>query len=365
MRGMKLIAQVRLYPTDEQHRYLLQTLEATNALCNHLSDYAWEHKVFGQFALHKAVYHAVRAEFNLSAQVVVRAIGKVADAYKLDKKAKRTFRKHGAIAYDDRILKWYIDQQRVSIWSVGGRLNIPYKAGERQRKLLQSQKGESDLVYSGGKFFLLAVCDLPDPTEQEVEAALGIDMGVTNIAVDSDGEIHTSAVIENKRRKYHRLRRLLQKRKTRASRKKLKRMSGKQMRFQRDVNHCTAKHLVSKAQHTNRAIAIEDLTHIRARTRVRGKEERARRSNWAFAQLRDFLSYKAQLAGVPLRVVDPRYTSQRCAVCGHIEKANRRSQSEFLCLACGHEAHADVNAACNIASEWAALSASLMFRPTG
>ncbi|MBA3867765.1 MAG: transposase [Anaerolineae bacterium] len=53
--------------------------------------------------------------------------------------------------------------------------------------------------------------------------------------------------------------------------------------------------------------------------------------------------------------VDPRYTSQRCCECGHIEKANRKTQDTFLCCQCGHAAHADVNAAKNIAF-WAAVN---------
>ena len=46
--------------------------------------------------------------------------------------------------------------------------------------------------------------------------------------------------------------------------------------------------------------------------------------------------------------VDPKYTSQGCSVCGHIEEDNRRSQSAFVCKACGHKENADVNAAKNV-----------------
>src|ERR1700690_2855939 len=154
---MKLIAQVRLYPTDEQAVYLLQTIEAANAVCNQISAYAWEHKVFRQYDLHQAIYHDLRASSGLSAQVVVRSIAKVADAYKLDKETQRTFRPRAAIAYDDRILTWYTERQEVTIWSVGGRLRIPYKAGERQHELLKFRQGESDLVYRHEKWYLLAV----------------------------------------------------------------------------------------------------------------------------------------------------------------------------------------------------------------
>lgn len=350
---MKLTAKAKLLPDDEQRAYLLETLERANAACDYISQLAWNAKVFSPFKLQKLVYADVRERFDLSAQIVIRLLSKVCDAYKLDKKTKRTFRKHGAISYDDRILKWYTDKQRVSIWSVGGRLNIPYQCGERQRELLQSQKGESDLLFYKGEFYLLATCDIPDPTEQETETALGVDLGVTNIATTSDGETMTSEAIERKRQKHQRLRTQLQKCQTDSARRKLKKLAGKQARFQSDTNHCISKRLVLEAQHTKRAIALEDLTHIRARTRVKGTQERARRSNWAFAQLRFFIAYKAKLHGVRVDVVDPRYTSQRCFACGHIEKANRKSQSEFSCCACGYTDHADVNAAKNIA--WAAV----------
>src|SRR6266496_4568086 len=106
--SMKLIAQVRLNPTPEQATYLLQTLEAANGLCDTISVFAWDNKLFSAFNLHKALYHQLRAETGITAQVVVRMFAKVADAYKLDKKRQRTFQPHGAIAYDDRILSYYI-----------------------------------------------------------------------------------------------------------------------------------------------------------------------------------------------------------------------------------------------------------------
>jgi IS605 OrfB family transposase len=280
--------------------------------------------------------------------MVVRLVAKVGDAYRLDKRTKRTFRKHGAIAYDQRILRWYTALERVSIWSVEGRLNIAYQCGDRQRGLLQSQQGESDLLYYKGEFYLLATCDIPNSEERDVETALGIDLGVVNIATTSDGETHTSERIERNRQRMAKLRADLQKCGTKSARRHLKQLAGRQARFQKDVNHTISKRIVLNAERTNRGIALEDLTHINSRTRVRGKEQRAKRSNWSFAQLRSFLIYKAALRGVKVWVVDPRYPSQRCYVCGHIERANRKTQDQFLCVNCGHANHADRNAAKNI-----------------
>ena len=92
---------------------------------------------------------------------------------------------------------------------------------------------------------------------------------------------------------------------------------------------------------------MEDLQQFFDKTRVR-HTQRAQRGSWSFFQLRFFVDYKAKLAGIPLVPVDPAYTSQTCFVCKHVDKANRKSQSEFLCVACGHTENADVNGAKNI-----------------
>ncbi|QEC71871.1 IS200/IS605 family element transposase accessory protein TnpB [Arachidicoccus ginsenosidivorans] len=128
----------------------------------------------------------------------------------------------------------------------------------------------------------------------------------------------------------------------------MKKNSGKEKRFKRNENHIISKRIVDEAKRTGSAIALEDLTGIRRRQRVR-KSQRSRFSGWAFHQLRQFIIYKAKLAGVPVFLVPPAYTSQRCHRCGHIEKANRKTQSEFVCCSCGHGDHADKNAALNIA----------------
>jgi putative transposase len=67
-----------------------------------------------------------------------------------------------------------------------------------------------------------------------------------------------------------------------------------------------------------------------------------------WGQFRSLLSYKAESAGRAVVVVNPRYTSSTCAQCGHVEKENRVTQAEFRCCSCGHQDHADVNAAINI-----------------
>jgi len=113
------------------------------------------------------------------------------------------------------------------------------------------------------------------------------------------------------------------------------------------VNHKIAKTLVHKAVVSRKALALEDLTGLREEVTVR-REHRYERHCWAFFQLRLFLAYKAAWAGVPVRLVDPAFTSQTCSVCGQCERANRQSQSSFQCKQCGFCCHADYNAVMNI-----------------
>ncbi len=228
---VKLSAQLKLQPTTEQAEALKRTLETANAACNAISGVAWNTSAFRQFALHKLVYADIRSSFGLSAQLTVRCVSKVADAYKLDRTRQRTFRPHGAISYDDRILSWKMNRRAVSIWTIAGRLDIAFACGERQWQLLQTRHGETDLAFVNDSFYLLAVCDVEEPEPIDVEGTLGVDLGVSNIAVDSDGTIHSGRAIKNIRYRHRRLRGKLQRKGSHGSRRRLRKLAGQERRF--------------------------------------------------------------------------------------------------------------------------------------
>ena len=345
--GMKLTAQIKLVPTPEQAERLKATLERANAACNVISEYAWENKLFNHLDLHKPLYYSLRSAFELASQLVVRCLGKVADAYKLDKKAKRHFKEHGSIPYDNRILNYRQQTATVSMWVLGGREEMSYQCGERQREMLKHQKGESDLWYTGGEFYLLATCEVDEPTPEEVKEFLGVDQGVVNLAVDSDGQIHKASHINNVRHRHRQLRRKLKIKGTKSAKRRLRRLAGKEYRFAKNTNHCISKSIVVKAQGTKRGIALEDLGGIRDRVTVR-KSQRATLHSWSFDDLDSKIAYKARRYGVKVVHVDPRNTSRTCPECGCIDKHNRSSQSQFKCVACGFSGLADHIAAVNI-----------------
>jgi IS605 OrfB family transposase len=177
---------------------------------------------------------------------------------------------------------------------------------------------------------------------------MGVDLGIRNLAVDSDGAKHTGDKVEVVRQKQARLKAELQSVGTKSSKKKLKALSGKEARFRADTNHTISKTLVSKAKDTGRGIALEDLKGINNRATVR-RNQRNMRFSWGFYQLRSFIEYKARLSGVPIAIVNPANTSITCPECDCINKRNRRSQAEFCCKSCGYTDHADHVGAVNIA----------------
>jgi IS605 OrfB family transposase len=316
-----------------------------------------------QYRLHKLAYADTRQRFALSAQVVVRCLAKVSDGYKLDRKRRRKFRQHSAIAYDDRILTWHRDKASVSIWSTSGRLKIPYVAGERQLQLLAWRQGESDLILHGGELYLAATCQVAEPDVQTADDFLGVDVGIAQIATDSDGKQYSGSAVQSVRHRQRRLRTRLQKKQTKSARRRLRKLSGKEARFARDVNHCISKQIVATAKGTGRGIAVEQLNGIRDRVKVR-HTQRAVLHSWAFLQLKMFVLYKAALAGVRVVQVDPRNSSRECSCCGHTEKLNRLSQSVFSCRQCGYRAHADLNAATNLRARGrAAVNPPHVFSP--
>jgi len=342
---MKLTLQVQVLPDAEQAKTLLATMERFNEAANFAAQVGFEAGVFSQPSIHERCYKEIRERFGLSAQMAVRAIGKAVEVFKRDKSVCPEFRPRGAVTYDQRILS-FKGLDKVSLWTLTGRMILPIAYGEYQGERFDRIKGQVDLVYRDGQFFLYATIEMPEGATIEVKGFLGVDLGIVNIATDSDGGNHSGEDVEKVRRRHLKNRQRYQKKKSKGARKALQRQRRREARFRRHQNHCISKQIVTTAKDTGRGIAMEDLRGIRGRTTVRAKD-RARHAGWAFLQLRSFVEYKAKLAGVPVVLVDPRDTSRTCNACGHCTKGNRPTRDHFVCQHCGHSAPADLNAARN------------------
>ena len=336
---------LKLQPTEDQHRALLDTMHAFNHAANSVAEIAFLEKSADKFALQKLVYGELRTTYKLASQLAIRCISKASEAYKRDKSIQPTFQPEGALVYDQRVMS-FKGLTTVSLLTLSGRVLVPLLIGSYQESRMGSIKGQADLIYRNGTFYLAVTLDVPTPAPTSTDETLGVDLGMVNLATDSEGETFSGQAVERVRTRHQALRQRLQKRGTKSAKRHLKKLAGKEARFRKHTNHVISKRIVQKAKQQHQALAIEELRHIRQRTEARLRHsQRARQSSWAFGQLRQFLSYKAALAGVPLHTVDPRNTSRTCSACAHCAKANRKSQATFRCVECGHTENADRNAA--------------------
>jgi putative transposase len=276
---------------------LKATLERCNAACNEMSKRGLEAGKTRQHDLHKLLYADARQQFAIAAQVAVRCIAKVADAYTTQQANRQSgpvhFRKHASQPYDDRIFRFMAGYK-----ALNGREKIPFVCGTRQQALLRY------------------------------------------------------------RSRYPLKRATLQYHGTKGAKRRLTKLSGKEARFRKHINNCISKEIVATAERSRCATAPEDLTHIRKRGKAR-KAQRSRLAGWSFSQPRGFVAYKVVLKGIPAVAIDPRNMSRTCPECGVAGKRNRKTQDKFSCIECGHEAVADFVGARNIRASGAGLLRSL------
>ncbi|MFG2825455.1 RNA-guided endonuclease InsQ/TnpB family protein [Kitasatospora sp. NPDC048365] len=367
---MKIVTQVKLLPTSEQASALEFTLRTVNEAACWVSGVAFKRGVPREYELRKHTYAELKAR-GLGAQAAQHTIKKVRDAYTTLKAniragnlgrsgSKRraradskqiTFRPDAAQPFDDRCLSWQLDRQTVSIWTTAGRLKgVRFACSPDALKTLRDhRRGESDLIRRDGVFYLIATCDVHEkPLNENPAAFLGVDLGIVNIATTSDGRRHTGRGLNRHRKRQLDLRKKLQAKGTKSAKRLLKKRARKEARYAADVNHRISKSIVTTAERTGRGVALEDLSGIRNRVRLR-KDQRTNLHSWSFHQLGRYIAYKAKRAGVPLVYVHPAHTSRQCSECHHIDRKNRSSQSEFACRACGVIMHADYNGSRNIA----------------
>src|SRR6266581_8205854 len=192
---MKLTLQLKLVPTPDQYSALLETMCAFNAAASYAAQVGFHDHVFTQQSIHRRCYRDLRDRFGLSAQMAVRAIGKAVECFQRDKRQCPVFKETGAMTYDERLLGWK-GPAHVSLLTLQGRQVVAMVYGEYQAGFLQRLKGQVDLVYRDDTFYLYATIEVPEDTPIEPTRFLGVDLGIVNIATDSDGNIYTGAQVE-------------------------------------------------------------------------------------------------------------------------------------------------------------------------
>ena len=351
-----------------------ETLEGFADACNQILQAAKQENCWNTTKLHHLTYKPVRQSTGLKANHVCQAIRRVVNQKKSTKQIHR-FRPT-SISLDARTFKYVECEQKVGITLKSGRVKLELKIGGYQIALLRGQTPTSATLSKSrnGDYYINIVVEVPTQPLGKTPKVLGVDLGLRDIAATSTGKAWNGEKLRETRNKFVRVRASIQSKRTKSSKKLLRRLSGKESRFQKWVNHVLktlaggqptpvtlvetgasfrniSKQLVDEAQQLNSVIAFEDLSGIRLRTKVR-KKTRTEINRWAFYQLRLFTEYKANIAGIDVIWVDPRYTSQTCSRCHHIHPKKGKSYRNgklFKCGFCGFEHDSDVNGAANIA----------------
>ncbi|WP_339390352.1 transposase, partial [Crocosphaera watsonii] len=290
--------------------------------------------------------------------LAIQAIRRVCANRKTAKQKGRKVKEFSptSISYDARIFSFREKDWTVSVKLLNSRQRIKLLIGNYQVGLLKGKdpKGATLVKRKNGDYYIHITLDEPTQPETKTDKVLGCDLGRTDICTTSEGESWSGKQITDKRNHYAKLRATIQKKAskgTRSSRRRcrqlLARLSGKEKRFQKHINHQISRQLVNNAVTNKQAIAIEDLTGIRERTKKKPRSRKDKRlgNNWAFYKLRQLLTYKCVLAGVKLILVNPAWTSQTCHNCHVI---GDRKGKKFACNNCGNKCDADYNGSKNI-----------------
>jgi len=345
---------VKLQLSAEQQQAIAETAGSFASACRTINETV-NSNLTNRNSIQAVCYHDIKQQSGLTANHVVRACARVAanrlTARQKGKKVKAF--KPTSFDCDARTFQFFEKDWAVSISTTGKRVKCPIRASNYHRGKLTAQKPTSAQVcqHRDGEWYVHIQLKSDAPKPGKSTNVIGVDFGRREIAKTSTNQGWDGKQINHIRDKYSKTRASVQKKATQGTRSTrrrcrniLKRLSGRERRFQQWLNHNISKSIIFEAKLTKSVVAIEDLTGIRDRTNQKpcSKTQRRRSNSWAFYQLRTFLEYKGIKEGVEVIAIPPAYTSQTCHHCLHI---GLRSHKNFKCGNCGYKGDADFNGA--------------------
>ena len=359
MEQMTITAKVQIIATDADRVLLDETMSIYRNACNYVSDYVFQTHDLKQFSLNKVLYSTLREKFGLKSQMAQSVLKTVIARYKTilknqNKWIRPTFKKP---QYD---LVWNRDysltQNCFSVNTLNGRVKLLYFAEGMSKYFDHAiyRFGTAKLTNKHGKYYLHipVTYDVEESNISDICNVVGLDRGINFVVATYDSHHKSGFVsgkaIKQKRANYSKLRKELQMRHTPSSRRRLKAIGHRENRWMQDVNHCVSKALIeNNPKHT--LFVLEDLSGIRNATECVKTKARYVSVSWSFYDLEQKLIYKAKQNQSSVIKVDPRYTSQRCPICGHTEKSNRNKKMHlFTCKNCGYQSNDDRIGAMNL-----------------
>ena len=352
-------AKVQIIAKESDRLLLNSTMSRYTDACNYVSNYIFKTHELKQYFLNEVLYSTLREKFCLKSQMVQSVLKTVIARYKTIKKNQKKWIKpqFKKPQYD---LVWNRDyslnNDRFSVNTIGGRVKLPYysKGMEKYFNHFTYKFGTSKLVCKKDKYFLHIPVTYNVPKEDitRIDHIVGIDRGINFVVATYDSQHKSSFVrgssIKQKRANYRDLRKQLQIRGTASSRRRLKAIGQRENRWMSDVNHQISKALVRSNPNPS-LFVLEDLSGVRSATERVKRKDRYVSVSWSFYDLEQKLMYKASERGSMVIKVDPKYTSQRCPICGHTEASNRDKKIHlFTCKCCGYRSNDDRIGAMNL-----------------
>ena len=332
---MHVTIKVKIKPIDELKDVSSQYLKAVQYCVNQST----LNKVTHKFELHNIVYKDVRQKFGLKSQFAINCIAKGFENYKSSKKLKGSIPKiqSAPLVFDKRLSSFKWDCIRLA--TNDKRIDVPLNIADYYSKYSEWEYQTCMLVCKKGITYLnITFSKDIQPNKRNVQiTSVGVDVGVNNLAVCSNGKVfsgHKTKIIQHRY-----LRKKLQRKGTKSAKRKLRQISGKQKRYMCWVNHNISKEIVSFGND----IILENLKGIRKNRK--GKHFNRWLNSWSFYQLQSFISYKAEREGKTVTFVNPYMTSQTCSNCG---KIGSRYFDSFSCFHCGFSCQSDLNASYNL-----------------
>jgi putative transposase len=235
------------------------------------------------------------------------------------------------------------------VWHlVGSTLRFPKLGPMRAivHRLLEGKPKTCTIKRDGDQWFASIMCEIEvaEPMSRTAPV-VAIDRGVVNISADSDGRI-----VEAPRYYRSALRRLARAQRAVSRRKKGSKNREKAeirvMRIHRKVRRQREHflHVLSHGYAKSHGIVV--IEKLQIGNMVKANRSLARGildAGWGI--FGEMLKYKLAWSGGLLLEVPAAYSSQTCSACGCVDADSRRSQSVYCCTACGHQEHADLNAA--------------------
>ena len=355
-----ITSKIQIYPNNEQIEILNKTMFQIKKALNYISKYIFDNNCLSQSKINTDTYYYLRETYSLKSQMAQSCMKSVIAKYQSAKSNGHkfsliNFKKNEYDLVWNRDYSLNFDKQIFSVNSIKGRLKIPFVIKSNEKYFDETWSfGTAKLVNKFNKFFLHIPMtkEINDFSFSDCRRVVGVDLGINFLATtyDSDNKslFFNGEHIKDKRAQFSKVRKELQQVKTPSSRKRLKAIGSRENRFVTDVNHQVTMALIEKYG-SNTLFVLEDLTGVRNSTEKVRKNNRYISVSWAFYQFRQMLEYKANLIGSKVIFVDPKYTSQTCPKCSHVEKSNRDKKNHiFKCKTCDYTSNDDRIGAMNL-----------------